>query len=66
MLTEACAETTAPRDILLARKQLDAHLDQCTARYGYEPEAVSGLGPYSLGAGEREGGSAYMKAWKSS
>ncbi|MBI4526727.1 MAG: hypothetical protein HY695_23260 [Deltaproteobacteria bacterium] len=48
----ACA-ATAPRDIATARKQLDAHLAQCTARYGY-PEATSDLGPYVLGAGERE------------
>jgi len=54
VLTAACAETTAPRDILLARQQLDTHLEQCTARYGYDPETASGLGPYSLGAGERE------------
>jgi hypothetical protein len=53
VLTAACAETTAPRDIVLARQQLDAYLDQCTARYGYDPDAVSGLGPYSLGVGER-------------
>jgi hypothetical protein len=53
-LTAACAETTAPRDIRLARKQVDAHIEQCTARYGYDPETVSGLGRYSLGAGERE------------
>ena len=52
--TVACAETTAPRDIVLGRQQVDAYLDQCTARYGYNPETSSGLGPHSLGAGERE------------
>lgn len=54
VLTVACAETTAPRDIVLARPQVDAYLDQCTERYGYNPETSSGLGPYALGAGERE------------
>ncbi|MGE5305156.1 MAG: hypothetical protein ACM3TN_17740 [Alphaproteobacteria bacterium] len=54
VLTAACAETTAPRDMVLARRQLDAYLAQCTARYGYDPDAASALGPYSLGAGERE------------
>lgn len=54
VLTRACAETTAPRDIVLARQQVDAYLDRCTARYGYSPETASGLAPYTLGAGERE------------
>ena len=54
MLVAACAATTAPRDIVSARKELDAHLAQCTARHGYDPETASSLGPYSLGAGERE------------
>jgi hypothetical protein len=54
VLTVACAETTAPRDMVLARQQLDAYLAQCTARYGYDPDAASALGPYTLGAGERE------------
>ena len=54
MLIAACAATTAPRDIVSARKELDAHLAQCTARHGYDPETASSLGPYSLGAGERE------------
>ena len=54
VLTVACAETTAPRDIVLARQQVDAYLDQCTARYGYNPETSSGIGAYALGAGERE------------
>jgi hypothetical protein len=54
VLTAACAETTAPRDIVMGRQQVDAYLEQCTARYGYDPETSSGLGPYSLGTGERE------------
>lgn len=54
-LVAACASvTTAPRDVVYGRKQLDAHIEQCTARHGYDPENVSGLGPYSLGPAERE------------
>lgn len=52
-LVAACAATTASQNIATARKQLDAHLAECTARYGY-PEPTSDLGPYILGAGERE------------
>jgi hypothetical protein len=56
----ACAAPTAPdraagtREIVRAREQLHDYLAECTARHGYDPESASGLGPYSLGAGERE------------
>lgn len=54
-LIAACTATaTAPRDVVIGRQQLDAHLQQCSARYGYDPEAASGLGPHALGSGERE------------
>jgi hypothetical protein len=49
----ACA-TTPPRDIAAARQDLDVYRAQCTARYGYDPDTASGLGPHVLGAGERE------------
>ena len=49
----ACA-TTPSQDIAAARQDLDAYRAQCTARYGYDPDASSGLGPHVLGAGERE------------
>ena len=54
VLVAACAATTESRDVILARQQLDDYLKQCTASHGYDPEATSGLGPYALGAGERE------------
>jgi len=49
----ACA-TTPSQDIAAARQDLDAYRAQCTARYGYDPDTSSGLGPHVLGAGERE------------
>ncbi len=50
----AACVTTPPKDIAAARQDLDAYRGQCTARYGYDPDAASGLGPHVLGAGERE------------
>jgi antitoxin component of MazEF toxin-antitoxin module len=52
-LSAACA-TTPSQDIAAARQDLDAYRAQCTARYGYDPDASSSLGPHVLGAGERE------------
>ncbi len=52
-LAAACVSTGAA-DLAQARKQLDEHLKQCTARHGYDPEAASGLGPRALGGGERQ------------
>jgi hypothetical protein len=52
-LFAACSATSDSRDGALAR-QLDDYLKQCTARHGYDPEATAGLGPHTLGAGERE------------
>jgi len=49
-----CAPPTASRDMTSASERLDAYLAQCTARHGYDPDAASNLGPYVLGAGERE------------
>lgn len=54
LIAAACAAPTASRNMASASEQLDAYLDQCTARHGYNPEAASNLGPYVLGAGERE------------
>lgn len=50
----AACVTTPPQDVALARQDLDAYRAQCTARYGYDPDASSGLGPHALGTGERE------------
>lgn len=56
----ACAPTTSSRDtagtrqIVMARRQLDDHMAQCTRRYNYDPEAGSKLGPHVLAPGERE------------
>lgn len=60
LVATACAAPTASRDFTGARdiaaphKQLDEYLAQCTARYGYDPEATSDIGQYALGAGERD------------
>ena len=54
LIAAACGAPTTPRNMASASEQLDAYLDQCTARHGYNPEAASNLGPYVLGAGERE------------
>lgn len=54
LIAAACAAPTASRNMASASEQLDAYLDQCTARHGYNPEAASNLGPYFLGAGEGE------------
>ncbi len=42
------------REIVKARKQRDDYLAECTARHSYDPKSASSLGPYALGAGERE------------
>jgi hypothetical protein len=40
--------------MVTARRQLDDHMEECTKRYGYDPEAGSKLGANVLGPGERE------------
>jgi hypothetical protein len=40
--------------MVTARRQLDDHMEECTKRYGYDPEAGSKLGSNVLGPGERE------------
>jgi hypothetical protein len=52
--TSASRGSTGTREIVTARRQLDAYMAQCTTRYGYDPEAASNLGPNVLGTGERE------------
>lgn len=44
------------REVVKGREQLNAHVAECTARYGYDPESASAsvLGPHALGTGERE------------
>ena len=54
MLAVAVLPAAAAEDIAKSRKQLDAHLKQCTQRHGYNPEATADLGPHALGSGERE------------
>src|ERR1051326_8687395 len=41
------------RDIVAARAYFREHAAQCTAQYGYSPEAGAALGPFELGASER-------------
>lgn len=43
-----------PREIVIARGQLDDHIAECTKRFGYDPEAASKLGANVLGPGELE------------
>jgi hypothetical protein len=47
-------DTAGPREIVTARRQLDDHVEECTKRYGYDPEAGSKLESNVLGPGERE------------
>jgi len=47
-------DTAGTREIVMARRQLDDHMTECTKRYGYDPEAGSKLGSNLLGPGERE------------
>jgi len=61
LMMSACGAVSGSRDIAenwemaKARRQLDAHMADCTERYGYSPEAAAAtLGPHVLGAGERE------------
>jgi hypothetical protein len=52
LFATACAP--ASRDMTSARTGFKDYVAQCTARYGYSPEEGSTLGPYVLGANERE------------
>jgi len=54
LFATACAAPNGSRDLATARTGFDDYVAQCTARHGYSPEAGSNLGPYVLGAGERE------------
>ena len=42
------------QNIAKAREHNEAHVKQCSQLHGYDPEKASSLGPYELGAGERE------------
>jgi len=42
------------QDVAKAREQNQAHVKECSRLHGYDPEKTSSLGPYELGAGERE------------
>ena len=47
-------DTAGSREIVMARRQLDDHMTECTKRYGYDPDAGSKLGANVLGPGEQE------------
>jgi hypothetical protein len=49
----AAACGSGSRDIVAARADFREHAAQCTAQYGYSPEAGAALGPFELGASER-------------
>jgi len=51
LFVAACG--SGSRDIGAARADFRGHVAQCTAEYGYSPEAGAALGPYELGASER-------------
>src|SRR5262249_28449144 len=53
LFSAACG--SGSRDIGAARADFRGHVAQCTAEYGYSPEAGAALGPYELGASERPG-----------
>lgn len=37
-----------------AERRMDAHMARCSARHGYDPAAVTGVGEHELAPGERE------------
>jgi hypothetical protein len=49
----AAACGSGSRDIGAARADFREHAAQCTAQYGYSPEAGAALGSFELGASER-------------
>ena len=42
-------DTAGTREIVMARRQLDDHMTECTKRYGYDPEANAKLGSNAWG-----------------
>ena len=48
----ACTSAPAPTDTSI-RERFKAYLDQCTAQYGYNPDAVRGVGEHELAPNER-------------